>query len=608
MNQSIPTPSAEAADNPLLQPGPAPSACRPSTGSRLSISVRRSTARSRRTRPRSRRSPPTRPSRPSPTPSTRWSAAASRSAASTACSTCSPAPTPTTRSRRSSARSRRCSPRTGTAIYLNGALFAPHRRAAWQARDARPRRRADARAGALPHALRSAPAPALDADGQGAARRDHRAARRRSAPPSARTCWPTSRPTRWCSRARPTSPACPTFVRAARAPTAEERGLHGQARHHAVALERRAVPAVLGAARPAREGLRGLDRARRRRRRRPTTRRSSPRWWRCAPSARGCSATRPSRISGSTTRWRRRRRRCATLLDRGVGAGAHARALAERDAMQDADRRPRAATSRSRAWDWRYYAEKLRKARFDVDEAEIKPYLQLDSMIEAAFDTAQPAVRPHLQAAHRRAGLASATCASGRCAAADGRHVGLFFGDYFARPSKRSGAWMTTLPRPGEARRRHPAARRQRHELRQGRRRASRRCCPSTTPARCSTSSATRCTACCPTSPIRRSPAPASLTDFVELPSQLYEHWLERPEVLRRFAVHYRDRRADAGGAAATSCSPRAPSTRASRRSNTSPRRWSISTCICSRRRRRSRRRRVREGRRSSASACRTRS
>ena len=40
-------------------------------------------------------------------------------------------------------------------------------------------------------------------------------------------------------------------------------------------------------------------------------------------------------------------------------------------------------------WDWRYYAEKLRKAKYDLDEAEIKPYFQLDKMIEAAFETAR---------------------------------------------------------------------------------------------------------------------------------------------------------------------------------------------------------------------------
>ena len=45
--------------------------------------------------------------------------------------------------------------------------------------------------------------------------------------------------------------------------------------------------------------------------------------------------------------------------------------------------------SRLAPHDWRYYAEKLRKSKFDLDEAEIKPYFQLDKMIEAAFETAR---------------------------------------------------------------------------------------------------------------------------------------------------------------------------------------------------------------------------
>src|SRR5207342_1509867 len=95
-------------------------------------------------------------------------------------------------------------------------------------------------------------------------------------------------------------------------------------------------------------------------------------------------------------------------------------------------------------WDWRYYAEKLRKARYDVDEAAIKPYFQLDRIIEAAFHTA-----------HRLFGLAFKPLIGlpawhddvrvWEVRAADGRHMGLFFGDYFARPSKHSGAWMTTI-------------------------------------------------------------------------------------------------------------------------------------------------------------------
>ncbi len=94
-------------------------------------------------------------------------------------------------------------------------------------------------------------------------------------------------------------------------------------------------------------------------------------------------------------------------------------------------------------WDWRYYAEKLRKAKYDLDEAEIKPYFQLDKMVEAAFEAARrlfgltftpvdvPLYHPDARAYEVKD--------------AGGRHVALFIGDYFARTSKHSGAWMTSL-------------------------------------------------------------------------------------------------------------------------------------------------------------------
>ncbi len=71
-----------------------------------------------------------------------------------------------------------------------------------------------------------------------------------------------------------------------------------------------------------------------------------------------------------------------------VWAPARERALADRDAMQELIR-AEGGNFKLAPWDWRYYAEKLRKVRCDVDEAEIKPYLPLDRMIAAAFATAQ---------------------------------------------------------------------------------------------------------------------------------------------------------------------------------------------------------------------------
>src|SRR6516164_9443768 len=100
------------------------------------------------------------------------------------------------------------------------------------------------------------------------------------------------------------------------------------------------------------------------------------------------------------------------LLER-VWAPGRRRALADRDDLQ-ALVQAEGKNFALAPWDWRYYAEKLRKARCDIDEAAIKPYLQLERIIEAAFYAAN-------------------------------RLFGLFFDDYFARTSKHSGAWMTTL-------------------------------------------------------------------------------------------------------------------------------------------------------------------
>ena len=225
-----------------------------------------------------------------------------------------------------------------------------------------------------------------------------------------------------------------------------------------------------------------------------------------------------------------------TLLDT-VWRPARARVAADRGALQDLIG-AEGGNFTLAPWDWRYYAEKLRKARFDIDEAEIKPYLRLDRIVAAAFETAHRlfglafAPRPDVPVWHPDVRAFEVT-------GADGRHVGLFFGDYFARASKRSGAWMTTLRdqeklsgdiRPlvlnvmnfAKAGGGEPTllsfddARTLFHEFGHA---LHGLLSDVTYPMIAGTSVA---------------------TDFVELPSQLYEHWLERPEILRRFAVHYR--------------------------------------------------------------------
>lgn len=223
------------------------------------------------------------------------------------------------------------------------------------------------------------------------------------------------------------------------------------------------------------------------------------------------------------------------LLDQ-VWAPARRRALADRDALQ-ALVQEEGGNFPLAPWDWRYYAEKLRQRQCAIDETTIKPYFQLERMIEAAFDTAQrlfglsftprndvPVWHPDVRVWD----------VQGR----DGRHVGLFFGDYFARASKRSGAWMMRLRdqekllgdiRPlvvnvmnfNKAADGAPTllsfddARTLFHEF----------------------GHALHGLLSDVTYPVVS--GTSVLRDFVELPSQLYEHWLERPEVLGRFAVHY---------------------------------------------------------------------
>ncbi|MGP9790457.1 M3 family metallopeptidase [Roseinatronobacter sp. NSM] len=182
-------------------------------------------------------------------------------------------------------------------------------------------------------------------------------------------------------------------------------------------------------------------------------------------------------------------------------------------------------------WDWRFYAEKLRRAEHDLDEAALKPYLSLDSMIAAAFDCANRLFglefRPlDVALYHPDARAWDVT--------RNGQHMAVFIGDYFARGSKRSGAWCSTMRSQrklgGDVRpivvnicnfaKGKPAllsyddARTLFHEFGH----ALHQMLSDVTYGLISGTSVAR--------------------DFVELPSQLYEHWLEVPEVLAQHARH----------------------------------------------------------------------
>ena len=223
------------------------------------------------------------------------------------------------------------------------------------------------------------------------------------------------------------------------------------------------------------------------------------------------------------------------LLDR-VWKPARARAMADRDALQELIAEE-GGNFKLAAWDWRYYAEKLRQRRANFDDAAIKPYLALDHMIDAAFEVA-----------HRLFGLTfnerrdipvwHADVRVWEVRDAKGHHKALFYGDYFARPSKRSGAWMTSLRDQqkldgdvapliinvcnfskgtnGEPSLLSPDdARTLFHEFGHG---LHGMLSNVFYPSLAGTS---------------------VFTDFVELPSQLYEHWQEQPQVLQKFARHY---------------------------------------------------------------------
>jgi peptidyl-dipeptidase Dcp len=188
-------------------------------------------------------------------------------------------------------------------------------------------------------------------------------------------------------------------------------------------------------------------------------------------------------------------------------------------------------------WDWRYYAEKQRKRAFDFDESEIKPYLQLENMIKAAFFVANRlfglsfSERKDIPLYHKDARCWSVT-------ARDGREIALFIGDYFARPSKRSGAWMNSFRQQqkldGEVK---PIVV---NVLNFAKGDAKQPCLLSFDDARTlfhEFGHALHGILSDVTYPMISGTNVAR--DFVEFPSQLYENWLEQRQVLARFALHY---------------------------------------------------------------------
>ena len=186
------------------------------------------------------------------------------------------------------------------------------------------------------------------------------------------------------------------------------------------------------------------------------------------------------------------------------------------------------------AWDWWYYTEKLRKEKYNLEEDKIKPYFKLENVREGAFAVANklygitltkkegvPVYHPDVEVFEVKD--------------ADGSQLGIFYVDYFPRPGKSGGAWMSNY-------------REQQGDIR---------------PLVCNVASFTK--------PVGDTPSLLTLDevetlfhefghglhglltqcqykgtsgtnvvrDFVELPSQINEHWATEPEVLKMYAKHY---------------------------------------------------------------------
>ncbi|WP_375666127.1 M3 family metallopeptidase [Bartonella sp. TT121SHDZB] len=188
------------------------------------------------------------------------------------------------------------------------------------------------------------------------------------------------------------------------------------------------------------------------------------------------------------------------------------------------------------ASDWRYYSEKLRTEKFSFDGAEIKYYFQLDRMIKAAFGVAEKLFGITFEEKNSVT-LWHPDARLWEVKKSDGSLLGHFIGDYFARSSKRSGAWMSSLQ--------------SQHKLDGGQKPIIYNVCNFAKPPKGEVALLSLDDARTLFHEFGHAlhgllsdvtwPSVSGTSvsrDFVELPSQLYEHWLTVPEILKSYAIH----------------------------------------------------------------------
>jgi peptidyl-dipeptidase Dcp len=188
-------------------------------------------------------------------------------------------------------------------------------------------------------------------------------------------------------------------------------------------------------------------------------------------------------------------------------------------------------------WDYRYYAEKVRKAKYDLDENEVKPYLQLEKLREGMFWVAGELFGFRFRPAegvpvyHPDVRVFEVTSAAGA-------HVGLWYFDPYARPGKESGAWMNAYRSQERFEREIPTIVSNNANFVKGQRgepilvswEDAKTLFHEFGHALHGLNSNVSYPSLAGTAVFR---------DYVEFPSQLFEHWLSTPEVLNRFALHH---------------------------------------------------------------------